>query len=49
MDTSVASENYYLLFYSPKDYSPDGKFRKIEVKVRGGDFSVSHRAGYIVD
>jgi hypothetical protein len=46
---SEASENYYLLYYSPKDYSPDGKFKNISVKVKTGNYSVSHRAGYIAD
>ena len=44
-----ASENYYLLYYQPKDYNPDGGFRKIEVKVKSGKYLVSHRAGYIAD
>ena len=43
------SENYYLLYYQPKDYVADGKFRKIEVKVKGKRYRVTHRAGYIVD
>ncbi|MFC2142363.1 tetratricopeptide repeat protein [Acidobacteriota bacterium] len=44
-----ASENYYLLYYSPSDYHPDGKFREIDVKVKGRGFRVLHRAGYIAD
>ena len=44
-----ASENYYLLYYSPKNYKADGKFRKIEVKVKGKKYRVTHRAGYIAD
>jgi hypothetical protein len=44
-----ASENYYLLYYSPSDYRSDGDFRKIDVKVKGGGFRVLHRAGYIAD
>ena len=43
------SENYYLLYYSPKAYKADGKFRKINVKVKGGNYRVIHRAGYIAD
>ncbi|OGD18092.1 MAG: hypothetical protein A2W03_14585 [Candidatus Aminicenantes bacterium RBG_16_63_16] len=42
-----ASENYYLLYYSPTDFKPDGKFRKIEVKLKTGGFRILHRAGYI--
>ena len=44
-----ASENYYLLYYSPKAYKADGKFRKIKVKVKGRNYRVIHRAGYIAD
>ena len=29
-----ASENYCLLYYAPKDYKKDGKFKEIEVKVK---------------
>lgn len=44
-----ASENYYLLYYAPKDYVADGKYRKIEVKVKGKKYRITHRAGYIAD
>ena len=44
-----ASENYYLLYYTPKNYLTDGKFKKIEVKVKGKKYKVTHRAGYIAD
>ena len=44
-----ASENYYLLYYTPKNYVADGKFKKIEVKVKGKKYRVTHRAGYIAD
>jgi VWFA-related protein len=44
-----ASENYYLLYYSPKNYKADGKFREIKVKVKGQDCRVTHRAGYFSD
>lgn len=46
---SVASENYYLLYYSPKNYEVDGKFREIKVKVKGLNYRVMHRAGYVAD
>lgn len=45
----AASESYYLLYYTPKDYRADGKFRPIAVKVKGGGYRVSHRQGYIAD
>ena len=46
---AFASENYYLLYYSPSDYIADGKFRNIKVRVKGRRFRVNHRAGYIAD
>lgn len=47
--TAAASENYYLLYYSPAEYKADGKFKEIEVRVKGKNYRVSHRAGYIAD
>ncbi|MFH1935432.1 MAG: hypothetical protein ABIN18_28155 [Pseudomonadota bacterium] len=44
-----ASENYYLLYYTPKNYRADGKFRRIDVKVKGWKYRILHRAGYIAD
>ena len=44
--SSDAIENYYLLYYTPKDYKPDGSFKTIVVKVKSGDYRVSHRSGY---
>lgn len=44
-----ASENYYLIYYSPKNYEPDKKFKEIKVKVKNGDYRVIHRAGYIAN
>ena len=41
-----ASENYYLLYYRPKDYVVDGKFKEIEVRIKGKKYKVIHRAGY---
>jgi VWFA-related protein len=43
---SEASENYYLLYYSPKEYKNDGQFRDIKVKVKNGNYKITHRAGY---
>jgi len=48
-NAAQASETYYLLYYSPAGYKPDGKFRTIRVRVKGRDIRVSHRAGYIAD
>ena len=44
-----ASENYYLLYYSPKEYKTDGKFKEIEVRVKRSEHRVSHRAGYFAN
>lgn len=44
-----ASENYYLLYYNPKSYTADGKFKKITVKVKGEKYRITHRAGYLAD
>jgi len=44
-----ASENYYLLYYTPAAYRPDGRFRDITVRVRAEGATVSHRLGYIAD
>jgi VWFA-related protein len=41
-----ASENYYLLYYTPRPYIKDGKFREITVKVKNSDYRVVHRVGY---
>lgn len=44
-----ASENYYLVYYAPKNYKADGKFKKIKIKIKGKKYRVMHRAGYIAD
>lgn len=46
---SDAVDSYYLLYYSPKNYKADGKFKAIDVKVKGGNYRITHRAGYIAD
>ena len=46
---AFASENYYLLYYSPSAYQRDGKFRNIRVRVKGKNYRINHRAGYIAD
>jgi hypothetical protein len=43
----VASENYYLLYYKPKDYKPDGSFHELKVVVTSGSYLVTHRSGYV--
>ncbi|MBN2264973.1 MAG: hypothetical protein JW775_04080 [Candidatus Aminicenantes bacterium] len=44
-----ASENYYLLYYRPRDIRNDGRFRRLTVRVRDGAYRISHRQGYIDD
>ena len=48
-DAATASESCYFLFYSPKNYKKDGKFKEIEVKVKNRNYSIKHRTGYIAD
>ena len=40
---------YYLLGYSSTDPTKDGRFRRIQVRVKRGDFRVESRAGYYAD
>jgi len=46
---AVASEHSYLLYYSPMNTVRDGKFRKIEVRVKNGDYRISFMAGYFAN
>jgi VWFA-related protein len=41
-----ATENYYLVYYTPKNYRTDGKFHTIKVNVRRKGLRVTHRSGY---
>jgi VWFA-related protein len=43
---SQAAEKYYILYYSPKNKTPDGKFRTVTVRVKSGNYRVAHMAGY---
>jgi hypothetical protein len=44
-----ASENYYLLYYSPSNYKKDGKFKEIKVKIKNKNYRITHRAGYFAN
>lgn len=44
-----ASQNYYLIYYTPRNYVRDGKFREIKVKIKGKSYRVVHRVGYFAD
>jgi hypothetical protein len=46
MKAIEASENYYLLYYTPTNKERDGRFREIKVKVKLPDVRVIHRQGY---
>ena len=42
-----ASENYYLLYYTPKAYiEGERKFKNIEIRVKDKKYKIRHRAGY---
>jgi VWFA-related protein len=47
--TVTASENYYLLYYVPSQYKADGKFRTIKVSVKGKNYKISNRSGYVAN
>jgi VWFA-related protein len=38
--------SYYLLYYTPADYQEDGSFKKIQVRVKNQDYTITHRYGY---
>lgn len=44
-----ASGNYYLVYYRPVAYKPDGRFQEIDIRVKGQGLKVVHRLGYIAD
>jgi hypothetical protein len=44
-----ASENYYLLYYSPQKYEKDGKFKEISIRIKEKDYKVLHRQGYFAN
>jgi VWFA-related protein len=41
-----ATADFYTLSYVPTNQQMDGRYRKIEVKVAGGRYSLSYRRGY---
>ena len=45
----AAGSNYYTLTYSPTDSVDDGKFRKIQLKLRQDGFTMAYRRGYYAD
>jgi hypothetical protein len=45
-DAIAASENCYLLYYTPTNTRKDGTFREIVLKVKDKEYKVNHRQGY---
>ena len=43
------SDFYYLIYYSPRDYKSDGKFKQLSVKVKNINYRILHRAGYFAN
>jgi VWFA-related protein len=43
---TTESADFYTLSYTPSDAKMDGGFRKIDVKIAGGNFNMSYRRGY---
>jgi len=41
--------HYYSLAYSPAEGNMDGKFRRIQVKLRNGKYNLAYRRGYYAD
>ena len=46
---SDSAENYYLLYYSIKDYKADGEFKNITIKLKNKGLKVFHRSGYFAN
>jgi hypothetical protein len=44
-----SAENYYLLYYTPRNYRRDGAFRNIRVAVKEGGYRLTHRVGYFAN
>jgi len=44
-----ATDNYYLLYYTPRNYTSNGNFKEIEIEVKGNSYQVFHRAGYFAN
>jgi hypothetical protein len=40
------ADHFYILYYTPKDYVKDGKFKNIEVRVKEKPYKLSYRKGY---
>ncbi len=38
--------SYYTLYYTPTDLAANGQFRKIKIKLSGGNYKLAYRQGY---
>jgi VWFA-related protein len=48
-DAVSDGSNFYTLAYQPTDTNFNGKFRKIEIRVKHGKYQLFYRAGYYAD
>ncbi|MFH2042052.1 MAG: VWA domain-containing protein [Acidobacteriota bacterium] len=46
-NASALTDQHYLLYYSPANYSNDGEFKTIQIKIKDKSYKVFHRQGYI--
>jgi VWFA-related protein len=42
-----ATENYYLIYFKPKNYKVDGSFHTLTVRVTSGKYRLAYREGYV--
>ncbi len=45
-DITLSSADFYTLSYVPSDQKMDGSYRKIDIKIAGGNYNLSYRRGY---
>jgi hypothetical protein len=48
-NAAEATESYYLLYYSPEKYVKNGKFKNIDISVKGKKYKILHRSGYFAN
>jgi VWFA-related protein len=48
-DQFSQAQTYYTLSYSPKDKNWNGKYRKINLKLKGNSYNLYYRRGYFAD
>ncbi|MCJ7679895.1 MAG: VWA domain-containing protein, partial [Candidatus Aminicenantes bacterium] len=45
-NAAALTDQYYLLYYSPSNYTNDGEFKSIQIKIKDKSYKVYHRQGY---